>query len=189
MDNETNPQSWWKWAITPPQSYAVYLAALVLVDIVPKLSLEGASKVRGFMGSAPDGFASLEEAADAISAYYPDRPRPKDLSGLNKNLRLGEDGRYRWHWDPRMLDDMGGDPRHLLTIMDEADWTDRIPTLLVRGMKSDIVTEDGVEDLKRRIPALEIADIRGAGHMVAGDKNDEFNAAVIEFLTRVMPAK
>lgn len=164
-------------------------AALVLVDIVPKLSLEGASKVRGFMGSAPDGFASLEEAADAISAYYPDRPRPKDLSGLNKNLRLGEDGRYRWHWDPRMLDDMGGDPRHLLTIMDEADWTDRIPTLLVRGMKSDIVTEDGVEDLKRRIPALEIADIRGAGHMVAGDKNDEFNAAVIEFLTRVMPAK
>ena len=164
-------------------------AALVLVDIVPKLSLEGADKVRGFMGSAPDGFSSLEEAADAISAYYPDRPRPKDLSGLNKNLRLGEDGRYRWHWDPRMLQDMGGDPRHLLTIMDEADWTDRIPTLLVRGMKSDIVTEDGVEDLKRRIPALEIADIRGAGHMVAGDKNDEFNAAVIEFLTRVMPAK
>ena len=84
---------------------------------------------------------------------------------------------------------MGGDPRHLLTIMDAADWTDRIPTLLVRGMKSDIVTEDGVEDLKRRIPALEIADIRGAGHMVAGDKNDEFNAAVIEFLTRVMPVK
>ncbi|HPB22800.1 MAG: hypothetical protein RL702_2116 [Pseudomonadota bacterium] len=164
-------------------------AALVLVDIVPKLSIEGADKVRGFMGSAPDGFASLEEAADAISAYYPDRPRPKDLSGLNKNLRLGEDGRYRWHWDPRMLQDMRGDPHHLLTIMDEADWTDRIPTLLVRGMKSDIVTEDGVEDLKRRIPALEIADIRGAGHMVAGDKNDEFNAAVIEFLTRVMPAK
>lgn len=163
--------------------------ALVLVDIVPKLSIAGADKVRGFMGASPDGFASLEEAADAISAYYPDRPRPKDLSGLNKNLRLGEDGRYRWHWDPRMLQDMGGDPRHLLTIMDAADWTDRIPTLLVRGMKSDIVTEDGVEDLKRRIPALEIADIRGAGHMVAGDKNDEFNAAVIEFLTRVMPVK
>jgi len=56
-------------------------------------------------------------------------------------------------------------------------------------MKSDIVDDDGVEDLRRRIPHLEIADIRGAGHMVAGDKNDEFNAAVIEFLTRVMPAR
>lgn len=163
-------------------------AAIVLVDIVPKMNLAGADKIRGFMGANPDGFASLEEAADAISAYYPDRPRPKDLSGLHKNLRLGDDGRYRWHWDPRMMQDMRGDPRRLLDIMDAADWTDRIPTLLVRGMKSDIVDDDGVADLHRRIPALEVADIRGAGHMVAGDRNDEFNAAVIDFLRRVMPA-
>ena len=54
-------------------------------------------------------------------------------------------------------------------------------------MKSDIVDDAGVADLIARIPALEIAQIGGAGHMVAGDKNDEFNAAVIEFLTRVMP--
>ena len=163
-------------------------AAIVLVDIVPKMNLAGADKVRGFMGASPNGFASLEEAADAISAYYPDRPRPKDLSGLHKNLRLGDDGRYRWHWDPRMMADMRGDPRRLLETMDAADWTDRIPTLLIRGMKSDIVDDDGVADLRRRIPALEVADIRGAGHMVAGDRNDEFNAAVIEFLRRVMPA-
>ena len=162
-------------------------AAIVLVDIVPKMNLAGADKIRGFMAASPNGFASFEEAADAISAYYPDRPRPKDLSGLHKNLRLGDDGRYRWHWDPRMMADMGGDPRRLLGIMDTADWTDRIPTLLVRGMKSDIVDDDGVADLRRRIPALEVIDIRGAGHMVAGDRNDEFNAAVIAFLRRVMP--
>ena len=164
-------------------------AAIVLVDIVPKMNMAGADKVRGFMGASPNGFASLEEAADAISAYYPDRPRPKDLSGLHKNLRMGDDGRYRWHWDPRMMSDMRGDPRRLLDIMDAADWTDRIPTLLVRGMKSDIVDDDGVEDLRRRIPALEVTDIRGAGHMVAGDRNDEFNVAVIEFLGRAMPAR
>ncbi len=162
-------------------------AALVLVDIVPKMSPKGVAKIRGFMGASPNGFASLEEAADAISAYYPDRPRPKDLSGLHKNLRQGDDGRYRWHWDPRWMQSDRGDPHLLLDMMDKADWTDRVPTLLVRGMKSDIVDDDGVADLRRRIPALEIADIRGAGHMVAGDKNDEFNAAVIAFLTRVMP--
>jgi pimeloyl-ACP methyl ester carboxylesterase len=163
------------------------VAALVLVDIVPKMSLSGAGRVRAFMSASPNGFASLEEAADAISAYYPERARPKDLSGLHKNLRLGADGRYRWHWDPRMMQDMGGDPRRILEIMDAADWTDRVPTLLVRGMKSDIVDDDGVADLRRRIPGLEVADIRGAGHMVAGDRNDEFNAAVIAFLARVMP--
>ena len=106
-----------------------------------------------------------------------------------RDLRLGQDGRYRWHWDPSWMHSPRGDPRFLLDMMDEADWTDRVPTLLVRGMKSDMVDDDGVDDLRRRIPHLEIADIRGAGHMVAGDKNDEFNAAVIEFLTRVMPPK
>ena len=33
MDNETE-QSWWKWAITPPQSYGVYLGALALVFVL-----------------------------------------------------------------------------------------------------------------------------------------------------------
>ncbi len=164
-------------------------AALVLVDIVPKMSQKGVAKIRSFMTANPDGFVSLEEAADAISAYYPDRPRPKDLSGLNKNLRLHPDGRYRWHWDLRMMTDQRADPRHMIALLDAADWTDRVPTLLVRGMKSDIVDDEGVADLRRRVPHLEIADIRGAGHMVAGDRNDEFNAAVIEFLTRVMPPR
>ena len=161
--------------------------ALVLVDIVPKMSPVGVAKIRGFMMAHPDGFAAIEEAADAISAYYPDRPRPKDLSGLNKNLRLRADGRYHWHWDQRMMTDARANPDHMLALLDAAKWTDRVPTLLVRGMKSDIVDDAGVADLQRRIPHLEIADIRGAGHMVAGDKNDEFNAAVIDFLTRVMP--
>lgn len=164
------------------------VAALVLVDIVPQMAPAGVAKIRDFMTGSPDGFASLEEAADAISAYYPDRPRPKDLSGLHKNLRMHPDGRYRWHWDQRMMTDTRADPAQLLALMDAADWTDRVPTLLVRGMKSDIVDDAGVADLRRRVPALEVANIGGAGHMVAGDRNDEFNAAVLEFLGRVMPA-
>ena len=164
------------------------LAALVLVDVVPLMSPVGVAKIKGFMTANPGGFASHAAAADAISAYYPDRPRPKDLSGLRKNLRLRADGRYHWHWDQRMMTDLRGDPSHFLALLDAADWPGRVPTLLVRGMNSDIVGAAGVADLQRRVPALEIADIRGAGHMVAGDRNDEFNAAVLEFLARVMPA-
>lgn len=163
-------------------------AAIVLVDIVPMVEKAGTERIHKFMTGNPDGFASLEEAADAISAYNPGRPRPSSLEGLRKNLREGEDGRFRWHWDPRMF---GGQmsERFLLEVMDDADWTDRIPTLLVRGMKSDIVSEAGVADLRRRIPEVEVAQITGAGHMVAGDKNDQFNAAVIEFLSRAMPLR
>ncbi len=34
----------------------------------------------------------------------------------------------------------------------------------------------------RLVPHAELVDVAGAGHMVAGDRNDRFNAAVIEFL-------
>lgn len=161
--------------------------ALVLVDIVAKFSQVGIDRILGFMSSSPNGFASVEEAADAISAYYPDRPRPPRLDGLAKNLRDTADGRLRWHWDPRFLD-IDHHAERLTDLLEEAAWTETIPTLLVRGMKSDIVTDEGVADLQARITRLDIVDIGGAGHMVAGDRNDQFNDAVLGFLRRVMPS-
>lgn len=160
--------------------------ALVLVDVVARLAREGIARIVGFMTANPGGFASLEEAADAISAYYPDRPRPARLDGLRKNLREGADGRFHWHWDPKFLDGRDAEDA-IIGLLDGAAWTGSVPTLLVRGMKSDIVTNAGVADLAARIPALQLVDIGGAGHMVAGDRNDQFNAAVIAFLGRVMP--
>lgn len=162
--------------------------ALVLVDIVAKVSEAGVGRILSFMSASPDGFASVEEAADAIAAYYPDRPRPTRLDGLAKNLRDTGDGRFRWHWDPRFLS-VDHHAERLTDLLEDAAWTQSVPTLLVRGMKSDIVTDEGVADLQARITHLDIADIGGAGHMVAGDSNDLFNDAVLGFLNRVMPSK
>ena len=79
-------------------------AGLVLVDVTPQLDPQGVANVRSFMGAnAQEGFATVEEAAAAIAAYLPHRPRPKSLAGLSKNLRLRADGRLYWHWDPRFL--------------------------------------------------------------------------------------
>jgi hypothetical protein len=34
MENETGPsKSLWRWAITPPQSYAVYLVCLIVIFV------------------------------------------------------------------------------------------------------------------------------------------------------------
>jgi hypothetical protein len=34
MDNQAGPnKSFWRWAITPPQSYALYLACLILIFV------------------------------------------------------------------------------------------------------------------------------------------------------------
>ena len=51
MNKETDPQSWWKWAITPPQSYGVYFAALVLVYLLSFYA--GTLKPKGPTGLGP----------------------------------------------------------------------------------------------------------------------------------------
>jgi non-heme chloroperoxidase len=165
-------------------------SVLVLVDVTPTVEMDGAMRIRSFMLEGMDGFERLEDAADAIAAYLPNRRRPRDLSGLRKNLRR-RDGRWHWHWDPGFIRGRGGiDGQEGLVDHDRlaaAAARVSVPTLLVRGRMSDIVSEDGVQELRRLVPHAEVVDVAGAGHMVAGDRNDVFNDAVTEFLARTAP--
>jgi len=163
-------------------------SALVLVDFIPHIGAEGAQKIAAFMQAKPEGFATVEEAADAVAAYNPHRPRPKNVSGLMKNLRLREDGRLHWHWDPQMLQSRQRiEPPQFIAAIADAARRVRTPTLLVRGLQSDIVTPEGLREFQQLLPALEIYDVPGAGHMVAGDDNDAFNRGVITFLKQHLP--
>ncbi len=163
--------------------------ALVLVDIATRMEAKGLDRIFAFMQAAPDGFADLEEAADAVAGYNPHRPRPSDLRGLKKNLRQGEDGRWRWHWDPRFLDmKTPAEPPRPWNMLDRAAESLRLPTLLVRGRMSDILSEDGARVFLRQVPHAKYADISNAGHMVAGDRNDLFTDAVLAFLTEIREA-
>ena len=157
--------------------------AVVLVDIVPSPEKSGVDRIVNFMRANPDGFSSLDEAVDAVAAYNPDRPRPRDPSGLMRNLRLRDNGRLYWHWDPQITAMKSG-PHHELVKHSAATMALRedIPVLLVRGLKSDVVSDAGVAAFLELLPRLEVADVNGAGHMVAGDRNDAFNASVINFL-------
>lgn len=160
--------------------------ALVLVDMAPRLEPEGVANILAFMDGKPDGFASLDEVADAIAGYQPHRERPKNLGGLGKNVRLGPDGRYRWHWDPSWRQ---GTPDLEAMYQRQAACARKLtlPTLLVRGGLSDVLSEEGAQSFLELCPHAEYVNVTGASHMVAGDRNDIFANAVIEFLTRVVP--
>lgn len=162
---------------------AVAARALVLVDIVPNLEVGGADEIIAFMRAAPDGFASLEDARAAIAAYLPHRPAPKNAEGLRKNLRLSADGRWRWHWDPRLVDGVASSklPRARLEAAARAL---RLPTLLVRGERSRVVSSEGARHFAELAPHAEHVEVPGAEHMVAGDRNDAFVTAIVEFLCR-----
>jgi len=161
-------------------------SAIVLVDIAPRMEPEGIERIVAFMRAHLDGFPDLDAAADAIAEYLPHRPRRADASGLSKNLRLGRDGRYRWHWDPEFINGRHRpagpqQPHRLLAAARNLD----IPALLVRGQMSDVISEASVAEFLEACPHAKYVDVSDAGHMVAGDKNDVFASAVIEFLNEV----
>ncbi|ARZ72364.1 alpha/beta hydrolase [Streptomyces sp. HU2014] len=166
--------------------------ALVLVDVAHRPDPRGVRRIVEFMRGRPDGFASVGEAAAAVSAYLPHRTRPDDpeATRMRNNLRRRGD-RWVWHWDPRILDsfehrtDPPGMAERLLHAARHAD----APILLVRGGMSDVVREDVAEQFCDRVPRARRVDVAGAGHMVAGDRNEHFVDAIVPFLEEILPPR
>jgi pimeloyl-ACP methyl ester carboxylesterase len=165
-------------------------SAVVLVDIVPNMDPSGATRIHTFMADRVEsGFGSLDEVADMIAEYNPHRPRPTDLAGLTTNLRRRGD-RWYWHWDPEFISGTAAFPPLEVTDADrlyaavDAILRSGVPMLLIRGQVSDLVRQESADQFLARFPQVEFTDVRGAGHMVAGDRNDVFAGAVLDFLAR-----
>jgi pimeloyl-ACP methyl ester carboxylesterase len=157
---------------------------LIIVDVAPKIEAQGVARIREFMRANLDGFASLADVAAAISAYNPHRARPATEAGLRRNVRLHEDGRWYWHWDPAFMRISDDEPRRLQDPerLRAAARNVQVPTLLVRGAQSDVLSEEGVRDFQALVPHARFTDVGEAGHMVAGDDNDAFAQAAVDFL-------
>jgi pimeloyl-ACP methyl ester carboxylesterase len=160
-------------------------AALVLVDIVLRPERAGVDRIRSFMASNPDGFASLDEAVAAVAAYNPHRAKSAEPRGLMRNLRLGADGRLHWHWDPRLFQrDITKELIAREKIADRLSAASNVPMLLIRGGHSDVLSDANVADFRRYVPGVEVYDVAGAGHMLVGDSNETFMRGVAEYLKR-----
>ncbi|WP_040737532.1 alpha/beta fold hydrolase [Nocardia tenerifensis] len=160
------------------------IKALVLVDIVTRPERAGIERVLDFLGKHRDGFDSLEQVADAVAEYLPHRPRPKNTDGLLRNLRE-RDGRWYWHWDPDMLSGRVEDASAMTGQMEAAARALTIPVLLVRGLRSDVVSSEGAAAFQELVPHLQLVEIGGAAHTAAGDDNDSFTDAVAKFVLGV----
>jgi len=165
---------------------AAEVAAVVLVDIVPWMEKKGGEQVVGFMRGTGGGFATLDEAAEAIAGYLPHRPKPRNLDGLSRNLRRRDDGRWYWHWDPAFVAPQDGwDMDAINERLSAAARAISAPLMLVHGTASEIVSDAGAARFRAMLPGAEVIPIAGAHHMVAGDDNDAFLGALLSFLDRL----
>ncbi|HDS1738604.1 alpha/beta hydrolase [Pseudomonas putida] len=160
--------------------------ALVMVDVTPRINAQGAQQIMAFMREHADGFESIEAASEAVANYLPHRTRPRDASGLSRNLRQRE-GRWFWHWDPQLMPGSNQARAHSQDRLEAAARSLSMPTLLIRGDKSNIVTEQEATRFLNLVPHAEYLTVHGAGHMVVGDRNDAFNRGILDFISRTMP--
>ena len=161
------------------------LQALVLVDIAPRMEVAGVERIYAFMRARPEGFETLKDAADAISAYLPHRTRQASEEGLRRTLKQNAAGRWTWRWDNRLLDRSAEAFEDDVRRFYDAARRLTLPTLVVRGRMSDVLSEEGVQELLELVPHAQYADVSDAGHMIAGDHNDAFTHVVLTFLQEI----
>ena len=169
------------------QSEQDVFGALVLVDITPRWELAGIERILTFMRAHPEGFASVDEAAAAIARYLPHRAeRYRNEQAASERLRKmlvpRDDGRLRWHWDPRLLERIAADGQNQQQHLIEAARRIRVPTLLISGEHSDIVSASTIEEFQHCVPHARHVRVARATHMIIGDRNDAFTDAVRDFI-------
>jgi len=156
--------------------------AMVLVDITPRWEAAGVERILTFMRAHPQGFATLEEAAAAIAHYLPHRSERGRPERLRKLLVVAEDGRLRWHWDPRLIERIGASGQAQQDHLIEAARRIRVPVLLISGAQSDVVSESTIGEFLACVPHAQHARVPRATHMIVGDRNDAFTDSVRQFI-------
>jgi len=167
------------------------VAAAVINDVGPELAPEGVARIAGYVGAraagADEPARDLDEAAARIRAVnepaFPGRDRDFWLRFAQRTFRQEADGRWRLDYDP-------GIGKALLEVGPAPDlWGPftalrAIPTLVVRGAISDLLTPPIIEKMRVANPAFSYSEVAGVGHAPTLTEPDAL-AAISPFLRSV----
>ena len=162
--------------------YPDQVRKLVLVDVGPTSDPRGVKRIGDEIKAAPEEFDSFEavmEHAAIGNRYASDRVMRRRMQYSTQEL---PGGRYGWRYDLVIREE-----RRQGTVAPQSDlWPEvvkiKAPTLIVRGVESDLLTRDTADRMVREIPDAALVEIPMAQHMVFEDNPDEFLQAVQQFL-------
>ncbi len=165
--------------------YPDQLRALVLIDVGPEVTVDGAQQVRQFV-AGPYEMDSLDEWVEHTHRYYPFRSKEGIRKRLAVSLRETPDGRMAKQFDERFRQ---SDFRGVAESRSDIWATARAlqcPTLLLHGEKSPVLKREQAEAFATAVASVRLVTIAEAGHSVAGDQPEACAAAVREFLDDVL---
>jgi len=157
------------------------LAKLVIVDIAPEIDPEGLRRIQAGVVRS-DVFESRDEAFARARADNPIPPDDHLRYRVDYSLMRRDDGRFTYRYDPALRDPTN--PRRGIPV--DEGWrlvaNIAVPTLLVRGEVSDILSRTVAARMAETLPNCRVVEVPGSGHPVPLDKPDAFAAALVGFL-------
>jgi pimeloyl-ACP methyl ester carboxylesterase len=164
------------------------VSAIVLIDVAHRLEVEGVRRIVNFM-QKHESFGTLEEAAEAVAEYVPNRPK-SDPQRLRRNLRQRPDGRWVWKHNlrsvsPEQVESV--DPNEILEGLRDDVGKVTCPVLVLRGSASDVLSADGANEIVELLANARIETVHNAGHLAAGDNSASTVSLVGTFFDEVLP--
>jgi flavin reductase (DIM6/NTAB) family NADH-FMN oxidoreductase RutF len=124
---------------------------------------------------------------EAVAAAHPGEPAPTVTNRLLASFQKTSEGQLKWRGDPKAL--QGSDLFSQQDRLNEAASRIVAPVVLMRGSLNATISNENLQRLQATIPGAELAEIEGAGHFLAADREDLFNAVLLDFLERHAPLK
>jgi pimeloyl-ACP methyl ester carboxylesterase len=152
------------------------IAAAVLNDIGPEIDPRGIARIGSYVGKEGP-FASWDEAIAAVRESQRDNFPGRDdtfWEGFARRVMREREGRVEYAYDPAIASTFGGAPPASMVPLFEA--LAKVPVLVIRGALSDLLSEQGVETMRRIKPDLQYAEVPGVGHAPTLNESVSWNA-------------
>lgn len=157
------------------------LSRLVIVDIAPRTESGGMQRIQTGARSN-DRFSSREEAFSAARAANSIAPENELRHRVFNNLMRLADGQWTFRYDRALRDPAV--PR--VRLPEEIGWQSvariQVPTLIVRGAQSDLLSPEIAQRMQGSIAGSQLVEVPNAGHSVPLDNPEGFASAVRAFL-------
>ncbi len=159
------------------------VAAAVINDVGPELAPEGVMRIAGYVGAraagADEQARDLNEAAARLRAVnepaFPNRSEEFWRLFARRTFRQDTDGRWRLDYDPgigKALLEVGPAPE----LWGPFAAMGSIPTLIVRGAISDLLTPPSIAKMRAVNPSFAYCEVAGVGHAPTLTEPDAWGA-------------
>jgi enoyl-CoA hydratase/carnithine racemase/pimeloyl-ACP methyl ester carboxylesterase len=158
----------------------------LVVDVTPQVNDEGrvmTPEQRGSVAliSGPPTYDSFQEVLDATMSASPNRTAAGVHRGVRHNTQQLGDGRWAWRYDL-----MNRTPGEKSWVDFTPLWDDvgeiTVPTMLMVGGDSVYVLPEDIAEFKRRMPAVRVETVPGAGHAIQSDQPAALVALIDDFV-------